>query len=138
MRRLPLAFLACMSLGATVAVAQPQAAVRSTSLSVAAGEALQIALSGPVRDVVVGDPTVADVSVINERTLVVLGKKTGSTTLLAFDAGGRTLTSRQVVVSSTPSQAVIVQRGPAASTYACGDRCSVLTAETPPTGGADK
>ena len=120
MRRLTLAFCACLTLGATTAGAQIPAA----PLSVSAGQAAHISLSGPVRDIVLGDPTVADVSLVNERTLVVLGKKAGATTLLAFDARGRPLADRQIVVSDIPDQAVIVQRGVTASTYACGDRCS--------------
>jgi Flp pilus assembly secretin CpaC len=75
---------------------------------------------------------VADVSLVNERTLVVLGKKAGATTILAFDARGRALADRDVVVSDVPTQAVVVQRGVTASTYACGDRCSLLGSTNAP------
>lgn len=78
----------------------------------------------------VGDPTVADVSLVNERILVVLGKKAGATTLMAFDGQGRALADRDVMVSNVPSQAVIIQRGLSAATYACGDRCSLLSTTT--------
>ena len=122
MRRLSLALCACLSLGVTTAGAQSM----GSPLSVSAGQAAQISLSAPVRDVVVGDPAVADVSLVNERTLVILGKKAGATTVMAFDARGQTLADRQVVVSDIPAGAVVVQRGAAASTYACGDRCSQL------------
>jgi Flp pilus assembly secretin CpaC len=127
MRRLTLAFCACLSLGVTAAAAQIPAA----SLSVSAGQAMRISLSAPVRDIVVGDPTVADVSLVNDRTLIVMGKKAGATTLLAFDAGGRPLADRQIVVSDIPDQAVVVQRGVTASAYACGDRCSQLGGAAP-------
>jgi len=129
MRRLTLVLCAGLSLSvATVAAAETP----SAPLSVSAGAAARITLGAPVRDIVVGDPSVADVSLINERTLVVLGKKAGATTILAFDAHGRALADRDVVVSNVPTQAVIVQRGVAASTYACGDRCSLLSATTAP------
>lgn len=133
MRRLTLALCACLSLGVTAAAAQTTA----TSLSVSAGQVAHISLSAPVRDIVVGDPTVADVSLVNERTLIVMGKKTGATTLLAFDAAGRPLADRQIVVSDIPDQAVIVQRGVAASTYACGARCSQLGGAPPAAADAD-
>lgn len=127
MRRLSLALCASlsalMSLGATVASAQSGA-----PLSVSAGQATRITLSAPVRDLVVGDPTVADISLINERTLVILGKKVGATTVLAFDARGQALADRQIVVSDVPSGGVIVQRGAASATYSCGASCSPLTA----------
>jgi hypothetical protein len=91
-----------------------------------------------VRDVVVGDPTVADVSLINERTLVVLGKKSGATTVMAFDARGQALADRQVVVSDIPAEGVVVQRGGKAMTYACAERCSPLAAESGPAAEAPK
>jgi len=130
MRRLTLVLCAGLSLSvATVAVAADSP---SAPLSVGAGGATRILLSAPVRDIVVGDPTVADVSVVNERTLVVLGKKPGATTILAFDAQGRALADRDVVVSDIPTRAVIVQRGASTATYACGDRCSILSSTALP------
>ncbi|MEJ2818803.1 MULTISPECIES: pilus assembly protein N-terminal domain-containing protein [unclassified Caulobacter] len=129
MRRLTLALCAGLSLSiATVAVADSP----SAPLSVSAGAAARIVLSAPVRDIVVGDPAVADVSLVNDRTLVVMGKKAGATTVLAFDARGRALADRDVVVSDIPTQAVVVQRGASAATYACGDRCSLLSATAAP------
>ena len=124
MRRLFLAFC-----GATAANAQIS---RDQALSVGAGQATRIHLSAPARDIVVGDPAVADVSLIDERTLVVLGKKVGATTLLAFDVHGRPLTDRQIMVSEASDEAVVVHRGVAASTYACANRCSRMG------GGEDK
>jgi len=132
MRRLTLAFCACLSLGATAASAQNLSASRASALSVSAGQAARISLSAPVRDIVVGDPAVADVSVINERTLVVLGKKSGATTVLAFDAAGRPLAERQIIVSDFSDQAVIVQRGVTGSAYACGATCSRLGGDAAP------
>ena len=133
MRRLTLALCAGLSLSvATIAVADTP----SAPLSVSAGAAARIVLSAPVRDIVVGDPTVADVSLVNERTLVIMGKKAGATTVMAFDARGRALADRDVVVSNVPAQAVVVQRGTSAATYACGDRCSLLSTTTAPPAAA--
>ncbi len=95
-------------------------------LPVSAGQAAYMTLTGPVRDVVVGDPTIADVSVVNDRTLVVLGKRPGVTSLLAFGAGGRPLADRQVVVSENSGGGVTVYRGATASTYACAPQCTRL------------
>ncbi len=116
MRRLSLAFAAVFAFAG--------AAAHAENLSVAAGQAVRIGLSGPVRDVVVGDPTVADVSVVNERTLVVMGKRAGMTTVLAFDAAGRPLSDRQVMVSDAAG-AITVYRGVTApANYACGEQCA--------------
>lgn len=123
MRRLPLALAAVFAFAG--------AAAHAENLAVPAGQAVRIGLSGAVRDVVVGDPTIADVSVVNERTLVVMGKRAGVTTMLAFDAAGRSLADRQVVVAETGSGTVTVYRGATASAnYACDDQCTRLTPRT--------
>jgi Flp pilus assembly secretin CpaC len=125
MRRLFLALTAAFCLSAVSAGAASPAATPS-AVAVASGQAVTLSLSGSVREIVLGDPLVADVSVINERTLVILGKRAGVTTLFAFDAAGRTIADRRVVVSESPDGAITVQRGAAASIYACGESCSRL------------
>jgi len=120
MRRLTLALIAAL----TVCGAE----ARAENLSVPTGQAAQISLTGAVRDVVVGDPLVADVSVINERTLIVLGKRAGVTTVLAFDANGNRLADRQIIVSDVGGGSVTVYRGAANPTnYACGAQCTRVT-----------
>ncbi|PVM91381.1 pilus assembly protein CpaC [Caulobacter radicis] len=135
MRRLSLAIVAFFSLcGAAVAA---QAAAPTTpaprTMTVAAGQATTIPLGGSAREIVVGDPQIADVSVVNDRTLVILGKRVGVTTLFAFDAQGRPLAGGQVLVTDVSADAVTVQRGAAASAYACDNRCIALTASEPTT-----
>jgi len=132
MRPLPFALCALASAALGLAATAASAQSASTPLMVSAGQAARISLSAPVRDLVVGDPTVADVSLVNERTLVILAKKVGSTTVLAFDARGQALADRQVVVSDIPAGGVVVQRGGASATYACAASCSPL----PPAEGA--
>jgi len=124
MRRLSLAIAAVLTLSGAGANAQNTGVlpVKATSadLPLAAGEASYVSVGGAVRDVVVADPTIADVSIVNERTLVVMGKRAGVTTLMAFGAGGRTLTNRQVVVSEVGDGGVTIYRGATANSYACG------------------
>ncbi|MBO9707051.1 MAG: pilus assembly protein N-terminal domain-containing protein [Caulobacter sp.] len=128
MRRPFVAVPTALALSVTLAGAAMAASpLAGNTLPVAIGQAAYVSLGAPVRDIVVGDPQVADVNVINERTLVVMGKKPGTTTLLAFDGRGRTLADRPVVVSEPSDGTVVIQRGATGSTYACGDRCTRLT-----------
>lgn len=123
MRRLSLAIAAVLTLSGAAASAQTSvlpAKTTSADLPLGAGEASYMSVGGAVRDVVVADPTIADVSIVNERTLVVMGKRAGVTTLMAFGAGGRTLTNRQVVVSEVGDGGVTIYRGATANSYACG------------------
>ncbi len=136
MRRLSLVIAAFATLAAATAGTQtlavePVSATTSTNaasvdLPVSAGQASYVSLAGPVRDIVVGDPSIADVSVVNDRTLVVLGKRPGVTSLLAFGAGGRALADRQVVVSENGGGGVTVYRGATANNYACAAQCTRL------------
>mgnify|MGYP000426217710 CR=1 FL=1 len=127
MRRLSLAIAAVLTLSGAAANAQTgvlPAKATSADLPLGAGEASYMSVGGAVRDVVVADPTIADVSIVNERTLIVMGKRPGVTTLMAFGAGGRTLTNRQVVVSEVGDGGVTIYRGATANSYACGTaRC---------------
>jgi Flp pilus assembly secretin CpaC len=121
MRRLSLAFAAAFALMGAQAQAQ--------NLGLGAGQAVNISLAAPVRDIVVADPTIADVSLVNERTLVVMGKHPGVTMIMAFDAAGRSLTSRQVVVTESAGGTLTVYRGNTpASTYVCDQQCDRLAA----------
>ncbi|MFT4254734.1 MAG: pilus assembly protein N-terminal domain-containing protein [Caulobacter sp.] len=137
MRRLSLAIAAFFSLCAAAAAGHaasptpaPAAPVAPRTLSVAAGQATTLPLNGAAREIVVGDPQIADVSVVNDRTLVILGKRVGVTSVFAFDGQGRTLAGGQVLVTEVSADAVTVQRGANASTYACDGRCTVLTSST--------
>jgi hypothetical protein len=98
---------------------------RATTLPLTKGQAISLPLSAAVRDVVVGDPEVADVSILNDRAVIVLGKSPGVTSLLIFGADGRPLSDRQVVVTDAGS--VTVYRGATSSAYACGRGCTRLT-----------
>jgi Flp pilus assembly secretin CpaC len=129
MRRFALVLSASLGLLAGIAHAEVSDAGGLQTVALGAGQASYVALTGPVRDVVLGNPLVADVSVVNGRTLVVLGKHAGVTSLMAFDAQGRALADRRIVVSETPDDAVTVQRGAMASSYACSARCSKLGGE---------
>lgn len=120
MRRLSLAIAAVLTLTGASAHAQ--------NLGVAAGQAANLSLGAPVRDIVVGDPMIADVSLVGERTLVVMGKRPGVTTIMAFDAAGRTLANRQIVVSENGGGSLTVYRGnTSALNYACGEQCTKIT-----------
>lgn len=128
MRRFSFTLAAVLAAWSVDAAAQSRPAV----LPISAGQATTVSLDGAVRDVVVGDPEIADISVVSDRTLVILGKRPGVTTLLAFGAGGRPLTDRQIVVSEGGGGgAVTVYRGAATSTYACGRQCTRLGAASP-------
>ena len=93
-----------------------------------------VTFSAPVKTVLVANPVIADVTVIDAKRIFVLGKNFGTTNLVALDAAGNPVANDQIVVSGREGQVVTLQRGAAQTTLACsGDRCQVA-----PVPGDDK
>jgi len=86
-------------------------------------QATRVALSAPARDVFIGNPSVADVTVIDGRNLLVMGKAYGVTNIVVLDARGRTILDRQIVVSASDEGRISFYRGPDVYNYACAPRC---------------
>ncbi|MDB5472481.1 MAG: pilus assembly protein CpaC [Caulobacter sp.] len=121
MRRLFLA-LSSLTLAATAGIASPALA---QTLSVRVDQAVRIALTSPAKDVAVGNPDIADVQVLDERNILVLGKGYGTTNVVVLDRSGRLILDRLVVVSAADAGKVTVFKGTSASQYACAPRCEM-------------
>ena len=78
---------------ATTAVAQ------SRPLNVEIDRSARVALRGSAASVIVGNPAIADVTVVDANTLYIVGKGYGVTEVVAVDAIGRPLFQNQVVVT---------------------------------------
>jgi Flp pilus assembly secretin CpaC len=101
------------------------AAAQSAPLSVGIDQAMRIPLRAAAGSVIVGNPLIADVTVVDSNTLYITGKGYGITEIVAVDAIGRTVFQRQIVVSEgTGTGRVRVWRGGQATEMACGSSCS--------------
>jgi hypothetical protein len=80
----------------------------------------------PVATLYVGNPVIADITVIDSRHAFVQGKAYGATNVVALDAGGRQVANRHIVVAGNGTAVVTLQRGNAQTTYACAaSRCQL-------------
>ncbi|WP_421729894.1 pilus assembly protein N-terminal domain-containing protein [Brevundimonas sp.] len=122
---LPLLAAALMGMAAT---ALPQAAsaqsANSGALTLQVDRSQRIALRGAADSVIVGNPLIADVTVVDANTLFVTGKGYGVTEIVAVDAIGRTLFQNQVIVTGGQTGSVRVWRGATATEMACASSCS--------------
>jgi hypothetical protein len=91
-------------------------------------ESRPLTVTGSAADVLVGDPAIADVTVIDHHHILVHGRAFGRTNLVVMDGAGRTLFSQSVVVSAGDDGRVSLFRGPIQSEYACAVRCERLPA----------
>ncbi|MDY6923212.1 MAG: pilus assembly protein N-terminal domain-containing protein [Pseudomonadota bacterium] len=115
---LALAGLALLA-GPGLAIAQ------SGRISVEIDQARRVQLSGPAGSVIVGNPEIADVTVVDANTLYITGKGYGVTEVVAVDQIGRTVFQSQVVVTAGDGTGrVRVWRGAQATEMACAASCS--------------
>ena len=115
-----------LALGATALLAGPGLAVaQSGRISVEIDQAQRVQLSGPAGSVIVGNPAIADVTVVDANTLYITGKGYGVTEVVAVDPIGRTVFQSQVVVTAGEGAGrVRVWRGAQSTEMACAASCS--------------
>lgn len=121
---------AALGLAALLATAPP---VSADGVSVAQHQAKRITLSGSAADVVIGDPAVADVALVGPRTVVVIGKAQGTTSLMIFDRAQRVIFEGPVSVGPAGGQVSMVRGAeggaPAGQqVYTCVGTCSAQSA----------
>lgn len=93
-------------------------------MSIGIDRSQRISLRGSVSSVIVNNPLIADVTVVDANTLVIQGKGYGQTEILVVDAIGRTLFQNQIIVSGGQSGSLRVWRGGQATEMACAATCS--------------
>ena len=117
--------LAAVVAAAAILAAPAIVAAQSASLNVEIDQARRVQLRGAAGSVIVGNPQIADVTVVDSNTLYITGKGYGVTEVIAVDPIGRTVFQSQVVVTSGDSGGrVRVWRGGQATEMACASSCS--------------
>ncbi|MEW5728787.1 MAG: type II and III secretion system protein family protein [Pseudomonadota bacterium] len=86
-----------------ITVNQPSTAARSdvtvpSLVDLSTGKSVDLNLPGNAREIVVGDPTVADVAVLTKRRLFVMGRKAGRTNIFVLDSSATVLARVEVAV----------------------------------------
>ncbi len=148
------AAVAAMALGLALSVPSNRAAAQeaeSSVLQIPLHKASIVKLSGRAKNVIVGNPGIADVTVENPTTLILFGRGPGETNILVLDAAQKQVLSASVVVAPDKDRQVSVlapstgkSSGMIEILYACADRCVRFPAdltklgEQTGSGGAEK
>lgn len=98
-------------------------AAAARDIQVSLDQAFPIRLAEPATGVAIGNPTIAGVSVQNDRFLFVTGRSYGSTNLVVVGANDRVLYSGRVVVSPDETNMVMVTRGNETARLQCTPLC---------------
>lgn len=122
-RKLAFACLALLTALPLEARAEPVARI-----GVKIDEARLVRLDEDAAQIIVGNPSIADVAAQSARLLVVTGKSYGSTNLIALDSAGRTILTARLGVAPNDDQLVTVYRGTLRQSLHCTPDCQhVLT-----------
>ena len=82
-----------------------------------------IRLPRPVSDVIIGNPSIADVTVQGGNLLVVTGKTFGITNIIALDAQRNVIQDQRVVVEAEDRRTLVLHKGALRETYTCTPTC---------------
>ena len=116
--------LAVLTAAGLAVGAASAALAQARPLNIEIDSATRVQLRAPAGSVIVANPRIADVTVVDANTLFITGKGYGVTDVVAVDALGRPLLQTQIIVSAGRSGAVRVWRGAEATDMACGSSCS--------------
>lgn len=124
---------------ALVAAGASQSAMAASNVvQVLVDQATLVRLDRPAAEIVVGNPSIADVSVQSGKVLVVTGKSFGETNLIVMDADGKVVANRQLIVQEPRTGFVTMYRGSARQTLHCAPHCTppLVIGDTPDIFGA--
>ena len=123
MLRFPLSLALFLGFGALAAQAASSASPTPEVLEVIMDHAKIARVPTGVATLVIGNPIVADVTMLKgSGAMVVTGKGFGETNLLALDAQGNVLEEKTVRVMPNNS-VVVVQRGTVRESFSCNPVC---------------
>ncbi len=112
-------------LGAILAAAAPARAAGPAPelVRVVLDQAMILKLERQAATVVIGNPVIADATIVQNGALIVLtGKSYGRTNMVLLDAAGQEIMSKIIEVSQ-PRHVVTVHRGSQRASYDCQTRC---------------
>jgi len=84
----------------------------------------RISLNGAAGSVIVANPDIADVNVVDSRTVYIVGKGFGNSSVIITDQMGRPLFDGEVVVTAAQKGAITVYKGLTPSLMVCSTICT--------------
>jgi Flp pilus assembly secretin CpaC len=95
-------------------------------LAVELNHSRRVAFQGTVSNVLVVDPKVADVAVLDSHSVIILGRGYGETEIVVTDHAGRLLMDSRVAVTGSAGGLVTIYHGAQDSLeYLCSSRCAL-------------
>ena len=82
-----------------------------------------VKLDEPIRDALIGNPAIADITIQNGKTFIITGKSYGRTNIILMNKKGETIFNKSVYVDDDNQNVVRIQRGNMRLSYTCTPHC---------------
>jgi len=114
------------AVGAALMLAMPLAADRAAAndLFVKYDQSQILRLPRPVTEIIIGNPSIADVAVKSNRLLIITGKSFGITNIIALDADQNVIQDQRVIVQRDEVTIVNLQSRKTRKSYNCSPQCN--------------
>ena len=112
------AALACPAVLATLSAAQ------AVDLVVRYDQSQLIRLPRAISEIIIGNPSIADVTVQGGNLLVVTGKTFGVTNIIALDSDRNVIQDQRVVVEQDDRRTLSLYKGAQRHSYTCAPTCT--------------
>jgi len=117
--------LACVTLTvATLGTAMATSEARAADLMVRYDQSQLLRLPRAATEVIIGNPSIADVAIQGGNLLVVTGKSFGVTNIIALDAQRNVIQDQRVVVDRDDLRTLSLYKGTKRESYTCTPDCS--------------
>jgi len=97
--------------------------VAGKPVNVTVDQARILRLSAVARTIIVGNPIIADVNIQDGRLLVVMGKSTGATNMIALDKQNREIANINIIVQSSGNNSMVLYKGSSRISMNCSPTC---------------
>lgn len=108
---------------AAAAMFAPGASASAGDLIVRYDQSQLLRLPRPVSEIIIGNPSIADVSLQGGNLLVITGKTFGITNIIALDAERNVIQDQRVMVERDDQKIVNLHKGSTRFTYSCTPNC---------------
>lgn len=106
------------------AVASVPAVAAERDLIVRYDQSSLLRLPRPVAEIIIGNPSIADVTVQANTLLVVTGKTFGVTNLIILDADRKIIQEQRIIVERDENRVVNLHKAGQRQSYSCTPNCS--------------
>ncbi len=118
-----LARLIALGLFCSLIPVSAQANQEAGAIQVKVDRAKVMKIARPASMIIIGNPAIADATIKDSQTLIITGKRYGTTNLIVLDSDGEPIADEVLTVSSDGSNSVVVYRGAKRSTLNCSPEC---------------